>query len=524
MNLDFKEQIWKGGFRPTLQAETFEDRLRAKLGLTAKYESARLSIGRSLCDTAPPEPVRSSEERGKPIAGEYLFGDDIDLWMSIIAIDGQLGESATPDDFRALLEAHWMRGARLLQGEFEECGEDEIRFISRLAELLPSSFGARTNGGVVPGVAGEISLKVGSVSKTFPGEVPITFSINSPGTAPHIALMGKNGSGKTTTGVQIAVEIANAARIPLLFIDPKGEFVSGVGAVGALGTGLPSLRAIEVGMESIPLDFLPDPSVGNASITQAAMQFRDSIALCCNHPGDIQLDMLRTAVERVIRQERRRDLSAVREAYRRELEQAGKRHDSILSRLNELTQLQVFSASSSPAEFFGQSWVLSLKAVATEELKKLIILLILDSLRTFMLSQQESQVVEGYRTLRHLLVIDEARRILANKRYQSLVDLVRQGRSKGEVVMLLSQDPSDFDGQADDFTTQLGTVIAFACVQTQKGLRSLQGAFGRRLQPNEFADTSLPPGVAFAKLPGREPERIMCWSAGNAVGEGHAKN
>ncbi len=93
MNLDFKDQIWKGGFRPTLEAETFEDKLRAKLGLTAKYESARLSIGRSLAEASPPEPVRpANEDRGKTIAGEYLFGDEIDLWMSIIAIDGQLGE------------------------------------------------------------------------------------------------------------------------------------------------------------------------------------------------------------------------------------------------------------------------------------------------------------------------------------------------------------------------------------------------------------------------------------------------
>jgi DNA sulfur modification protein DndE len=514
MNLDFKDQIWKGGFRPTIEAESFEDKLRAKLGLTAKYESARLSIGRSLAIATPPEPVRlPNDERGKVIAGEYLFGDEIDLWMSIIAIDGQLGESATPDDFRALVEGHWMRGAKLLQSDFEDCGEDEVRFIMRLAELLPSSFGGRAGGGFAPGASGEINLKVGTVSQTYPGGVPVSFSINSPGTAPHIALMGKNGSGKTTTGVQIAIEIAKTARIPLLFIDPKGEFVSGGHATGALSEGISTIRAIEVGMEAIPLDFLPDSTVGNASVTQAAMQFRDSIALCCNHPGDIQLDMLRTAVEKVIRTEKRRDLTAVRDAYNRELMQANKKHDSILSRLNELTQLQVFSAASSPSEFFSQSWVLSMKTVATEELKKLVILLILDSLRTFMLSQQESPVVEGYRSLRHLLVIDEARRILANKRYQSLVDLVRQGRSKGEVVMLLSQDPSDFDGQADDFTTQLGTVIAFACVQTQRGLRSLQGAFGRRLQPNEFADTFLPPGVAFAKLPGREPERIICWPA-----------
>ncbi len=69
---------------------------------------------------------------------------------------------------------------------------------------------------------------------------------------------------------------------------------------------------------------------------------------------------------------------------------------------------------------------MSLKTLGTEELKKLVILLVLDSLRSFMLSQQESPVFEGYRALRHLLVIDEARRILANKKYQSLVDLVRR--------------------------------------------------------------------------------------------------
>ena len=72
-------------------------------------------------------------------------------------------------------------------------------------------------------------------------------------------------------------------------------------------------------------------------------------------------------------------------------------------------------------------------------------------------------------------------------------------------------DPvSDFDGQPDDFTTQLGTIIAFACSQSDRGLRSLQGAFGRRLQPKEFTDTFLPTGVAFTKLPGRLPERVAC--------------
>ena len=516
MNLDFKENVWKGGFRPTLESEAFEDRLRGRLGFTSKYESARLCIGRSLAEPSSPDPVRlTADERGKAIAGEYLFGEDIDLWLAVIAIDGQFGINATPDDFRTLVEAHWARGARLIQQDLEDCKDDDIRLITRLAELLPSTFGnGKAASGLRQGMKGEIILTVGTVSKTHPGEESIAFTLNGPGAAPHIALMGRNGSGKTTTGVQIARQIVEHAQIPILFIDPKGEFVKKGLPCGALADGFPSIRAIEVGEEPIPLEFLPDPSIGNASITQAAMQFRDSLALCCNHPGDIQQNLLRMAVEKVIRHERPRDLPAIREWYKRDLQEAGKKHDSIASRLDELTSLKMFSTGMHPSEFFQQSWVLSLKTLGSEELKKLVILLILDSLRSFVLSQHDSEVVEGFRTLRHLLVIDEARRILLNKKYQSLVDLVRQGRSKGEVVILLSQDPSDFDGQADDFTKQLGTVVAFACAQSERGLRSLQGAFGRRLQPTEFSDTYLPAGVAFTKLPNNKPpERIKCWNA-----------
>ena len=77
--------------------------------------------------------------------------------------------------------------------------------------------------------------------------------------------------------------------------------------------------------------------------------------------------------------------------------------------------------------------------------------------------------------------------------------------------MLLSQDPSDFVGQADDFTKQLGTVVAFACAQSTRGLKDLGGAYGRKLQPQEFSDTTLPPGVAFAKLQNRAAERVRAW-------------
>src|ERR1700722_13936951 len=87
MNHEFKDRVWKAGFSPTIDAESFEDRLRSKYGLTAKYESARLSIGRSLAEASRPEAVRlSAETKGKSIPNTYLattstFGCRSSLWM-----------------------------------------------------------------------------------------------------------------------------------------------------------------------------------------------------------------------------------------------------------------------------------------------------------------------------------------------------------------------------------------------------------------------------------------------------------
>lgn len=513
MNLQFKEQVWKGQFKATEESAAFEDKLKIAYGLQNRYDAARLLIGRSLAEPHGPDALPPGTKfYGKPIPGEHLFGEHLDLWICSLVIDGKLGTNATLDDFRALVEAHWARGHQLVKDELDTCSGDEAKLVARLADFVPDGEASEPSATTSSnGSIGEIKLKVGSASRTHPGDKAVEFVLNGQGTSPHIALMGAVGKGKTTTGVQIALEIMEKAGIPILFIDPKGEFVVDGQLAGAFAPHARSVRAIEVGQHPIPLNFLPDPGVGNASIKNAAMKLRDTIALCCKSPGDLQKDLLRASIEQVITDGGDRNLETVKNTYEQALGAAGKGSDSIVSRLNELTGLACFTPDLSPAEFFSHSWVVSLKTISSEELKRLVILMLLDAVSSFALSQNDSPVVGGFRSLRHLLVVDEARKILLEHKYQSLVDLVRQGRSKGSVVMLLSQDPSDFDGQADDFTTQLGTVIAFACAQSTRGLRSLQGVFGRRLQPNEFVDTYLPPGIAFTKLPNREPERIRCW-------------
>jgi hypothetical protein len=225
MNQTFREDVFRAGFRPCTDVEEFEGHLRGKLGMRSKYESAHLCLGRSLAEPTPPKPVVGDEERGKSIAGEFLFGTELDLWIAAIIMDGELGPQATVEGFRALVEGHWCRGGRLLREEMAEVNGDETRLMVRLAELLPATNGVGRGPGVMGiGRTGEIRLRVGSTSRTFSDDREVDFVLNGQATAPHIALIGKVGSGKTTTGVQIARQIVEAASVPLLFIDPKGEF------------------------------------------------------------------------------------------------------------------------------------------------------------------------------------------------------------------------------------------------------------------------------------------------------------
>jgi len=515
MNLEFKEQVWKAQFKSTEESAAFEDKMRTAFGLQYRYEAARLLIGRSLAEPTPPDPLASGTKfYNKPIPGEYLFGDHDDLWLCALVVDGKLSPAATVDDFRSLVEAHWARGHRLVKDELESSHGNEIRLVQRLSELLPEGSG-RVEVGDMPagGIEGEVRLKIGSVSRTLDRDEPVDFVLNGPGSPPHIALMGAIGKGKTMTGSQIAIELVQKARIPFVFIDPKGEFVDEGRVVGPFEVLGSAVTGIEVGTRALPLDFLPAHNAPSQRIARAAMRLRDTLAMCCKSPGDLQKDLLRTAIQDVINSRGDHSLDSVRDRYESALLANGKSGtDSIVSRLNELTDANMpcFEPTLQPAQFFARSWVVSLHLLP-EELKRLVTLVLLDSVSSFLLEQADSPVPGGYRVLRHALIVDEARKILRERRSESLVDLIRQGRSKGSVVMLLSQDPSDFEGETDDFTSQLGSVVAFACNQSKRGLGALEGVFGRKLQAAEFTDTHLEAGVAFVKLPGVSPQRIRCW-------------
>ncbi len=506
-------------YKPTKSAEEFLGELRSNLIPGDKATVAKLAIGRSLAEpmTDEVEGLPAGTDMGYAIEGTHLFSDDADIWACLI-VGAANNPPADATAFRNLVEYHWHRGAMLLKADYADVRGADVDFVVRLAGMLPRGLtGLRADAGELAESLGAVSVRFGSESKYLDSSDTLSYLINGPGVSPHLAILGKTRSGKTRTGLSMAQQIVSTANLPILLIDPKGEFAKDGELLSktewagqTLASIFPGIRPLDVPRMPIPLDFLwRSPNIGTHELAQLAIAFQDSFQKCIRSKGDVKLDLLRQSVLGLLERQRRPiTLEDVLQAFTDLSEQTRQSVGSIGAKLSTITSINMIRPSMPPGEFFSKRWVISFGG-ASDEPKRLAIFLILDALNSFLMSLPDSQIDDdGNRMLRHLLVIDEAVDIL-RYRHRALSSLIRKSASKGGVVMLLSQSADDFDQEEDDFLEQMGTVGVFAL--SSSTVKSLDGAFGRRMRVEDFADRALPPGVALVKLPGQAARKVVAW-------------
>ena len=101
-------------------------------------------------------------------------------------------------------------------------------------------------------------------------------------------------------------------------------------------------------------------------------------------------------------------------------------------------------------------------------LKELVAYLVIERLYKEMATMPDSPVKDGKRTLRTILVIDEAHNYLAKKNI-FLQRIIREGRSKGVVVFFASQSPGDYQQDFFNFQELLEFAFIFQCEGVTSG-------------------------------------------------------
>ena len=95
-------------------------------------------------------------------------------------------------------------------------------------------------------------------------------------------------------------------------------------------------------------------------------------------------------------------------------------------------------------------------------LKELVAYLVIERLYKEMAVLPDSLVRDGHRTIRSILVIDEAHNYLSQRNI-FLQRIIREGRSKGIVVFFASQSPNDYQQKFFNFQELLEFAFIFQC-------------------------------------------------------------
>ncbi len=500
-------EVSTAGFHTTREADQQCERLKNALGYKINYLVARLAIARSLAlNDPPPSEMKDNddEDSGRTIRGHQLFGEgpEAAAWVSLL-VQRADNPKLSKRDLQALVLSHWKRGAQLLTDDWESMGQSLPRFVDRLAgaagvpDTSPvSAIQSRLDSAAY---ATPVIVPIGEISEDADSGEPVTFPLNAPGGSPHIAIMGGVGSGKTRTAAKILRGIRNLVPVPILAFDFKGDLASAY----SLDT-VYNARVVAPPRAAIPLDVLAIADRDDVSLKEAAARFRDSFARIKRSAlGGQQTDILREAVLSVLKSKQPATLNDVKEAVKREYNRIGRKPDEMLATLNELTSFTLFEPKIAPSDFFASSWIISLPPSTPEVVKRLVVNLTLDALDRWLNSLPEAQIIGGHRGLRHLCMIDEAHQILETK-LPALGNVVRMSRSKGGIVMLISQSPNDFSNEDDDFLDNVGLTLAFN-TQAQPGP-------SKRIFGQSIPLSSLSPGEALSRVRlEAKTRRIVAW-------------
>ncbi len=489
--------VSSASFRATREADRIGQELKDRFGLAAHYMPARLAMALSL--RIPELPRTAAGEAGRVIRGENLFGapEFMATWVSLF-IEHEARPVSTIQDLQRRVRDHWVRGARRLQEILRESDNNELEFWKRLAQLTSAAGGSEPPSCVLQGEPLSRSIPLGPEARDVRTGEQVVFSPCARGNSPHVAMMGGVGSGKTRTAMFMLSRLREYAQVPLVAFDFKGD-LAGSELERTFGA-----KVVEVPEVPIPLDVLALEQSDKTSVALAAQRLRDSLAtLRGTQFGAQQRDFLATAAERALKRHVPCRLSDICDALVELYDERNRRYDGAISTLNDLCRFPLFVPTHSPAEFFRESWIVRLRQDLPDLVRSVVVTLLTDALDRWLNSLPDSALDDdGNRALRAVALIDEAHRVLGCK-LPGLSNLVRLSRSKGGMILLVSQSPDDFQGEDDDFLAEMGLVIAFAT-------NAKPGATRRVFGP-ECRLERLSTGEAWVRIRGESARRVQIW-------------
>lgn len=440
------------------------DEVLSALRFETKLEKAvlaRIAFALSLVKdgaAVTPSPSFGGAEMKRPT---FIGEDEVFLRTLIAHAYGkrEIGE----DEFfsnRSIVKNHIDSGTALLAQMFTEAGRSGEGLIRRLVDEVEFAGRREQLGSGLDIFIGRTLLQR--------GELVMELNNTAKHANSHLAIMGKPGVGKTQFLLKILTDIRIQSNYQTNFIyfDYKGDVVENA-RFQELARVQP-FRLLQGG-QSLPINPFILPSYDEQTINVSAREKAESFASINSKLGVVQKGALTEAIRAAYAKRAGSaapypDFPDVLEIATAAYEEDGKKDDSLIEVLRDLSDFDLFwrhGSEAAPLDRMSNRTML-IDVHAMPVLKELVAYLVIERLYKEMATLPDSPVTEDRRTIRTILVIDEAHNYLGQKNI-FLQRIIREGRSKGVVVFFASQSPNDYQQKFFNFQELLEFAYIFQC-------------------------------------------------------------
>ncbi|WP_215222604.1 DndE family protein [Echinicola shivajiensis] len=451
--------------------------LTSKLNFAAEYVICRIALAYSLSKNINLHLKNDyTDAKGKEFKDYILFGDRQSLYISMIAQHYKLHKN--DPDIGKYIKLHIDDGLVRINKIFEENPHyNAFDFLSTEIEsgieALESSdisheaiiYDEKTRKLKVKDKGAYQDLIEIEVGKTLEDAEPIKFRINDINihNNQHIAVAGASGTGKTQFALEFLRQIVTKTNgvVNFVYLDFKG--LKG-DDLEYLKPFFDTTNTTYIDCPQIPFPLNPLSFIDKDNETNKKMgvgKFVDIISSFANIGKNKEQSLREGTLAAFDSHKKDEKYPSMKEIYDLVMDIEGDKQSTLKNILFSLSDYTIFESEVDPLNtFLDRNYYFSLSGDLPSEIRFTATFLIINYIYNTFMNMANTPVEDGKVGMRYVFLIDEAHNVFNNKKAQGLLDkILREIRSKGVSVFLLSQGIEEFNQPDIDFSSNCETAF-----------------------------------------------------------------
>lgn len=294
----------------------------------------------------------------------------------------------------------------------------------------------------------------------------------------HIAVAGNSGTGKTQFALEFLTQIAEQSNghVNFIYLDFKGLKQDDVIEMQPFFKRNHT-EFVDVPQTPFPLN--PLTFIDNVNEVDRNMGIDKFVDIVCKYSnlGTKQKSYLREATTEAFYMQKGGtypNLSQINE----KLNEIYEKRDTLTEIIDDLSRYNVFiDDPKNQSNFLNKNVYLSLSGDLSRSVRFTSLFLIINYIYNTFMNMDNTPVEDGNKGIRYVVLIDEAHVIFKEKKYQDILEkMLREIRSKGVAVVLLSQGIEEYNQKDFDFSSMCE--IAFLLDIKDKNLKTMEKFMG----------------------------------------------